>query len=106
MHTIFSTLESLIADRLQAAPEASYVASLNAKGLDAILKKIGEESSEVIIAAKNASHDEIVYEACDLIFHLFILLKQQNIPLSDIEKELTRRLGVSGLTEKANRNTN
>jgi phosphoribosyl-ATP pyrophosphohydrolase len=72
-------------------------------GIDKILKKIGEEATEVVIAGKGGVRDEIIYESADLIFHLFVLLGHQNIPPSAVYDELNRRLGISGLNEKASR---
>jgi phosphoribosyl-ATP pyrophosphohydrolase len=93
-------LEATIAARKNAAPESSYVAKLNAKGLDAILKKIGEEATETVIAAKSGSRAAIVYEAADLLFHTMVLLGQQNIAFAEVLQELERREGVSGIDEK------
>jgi phosphoribosyl-ATP pyrophosphohydrolase len=73
------------------------------KGIDQILKKIGEEATEVVIAAKGGRHDEIVYETTDLIFHLLVMLGYHNIPPDAVYEELRRRFGTSGLTEKASR---
>lgn len=93
-------LEAIIAARKSASPESSYVAKLNAKGLDAILKKIGEEATETIIAAKSGSREAIVYETADLLFHTLVMLGQQNIPLAEVVAELERREGTSGIDEK------
>ena len=93
-------LEATIAARKSASPESSYVARLNAKGPDAILKKIGEEATEVIIAAKSGSREAIVYETADLLFHTLVMLGQQNIPLAEVVAELERREGTSGIDEK------
>ncbi|HEX9391877.1 MAG TPA: phosphoribosyl-ATP diphosphatase [Usitatibacteraceae bacterium] len=93
-------LEATIAARKSASPESSYVARLNAKGLDAILKKIGEEATETIIAAKSGAREAIVYETADLLFHTLVMLAQQNIPLADVVAELERREGTSGIEEK------
>src|SRR5258706_3711874 len=92
-------LEATIAARKSASPESSYVARLNAKGLDAILKKIGEEATETIIAAKSGAREAIVYETADLLFHTLVMLAQQNIPLADVVAELERREGTSGIEE-------
>lgn len=97
---ILQRLEATIAARKTAAPDSSYVAKLNAKGLDAILKKIGEEATETVIAAKSGERDAIVYETADLIFHTLVLLGHQNIPLQDVLNELARREGLSGIAEK------
>jgi len=84
-------LESLIADREKQRPEGSYTTYLFEKGVDKILKKVGEESAEVIIAAKNRDHDELQWESADLIFHLLVLLKEQNVPFSDVLAALKER---------------
>ena len=86
-----SHLESVLEQRKGADPDSSYVAKLYSGGVDKIGKKIGEEATEVVIAAKNASHDELVWEAADLIFHLLVLLKSADVPLDDVGGELLRR---------------
>ena len=85
--------------------EESYIARLMHDGSDAILKKIGEETTEVILAAKNGNKKEQVHEISDLCFHLLVLMVKQKIPLKDIESELERRFGESGLAEKNRRLT-
>jgi phosphoribosyl-ATP pyrophosphohydrolase len=86
-------------------PEASYVARLLHKGPDAFLKKIGEEATEVVLAAKDADHggdkSKIVYEMADLWFHSMVALAHYGLAPSDVIAELQRRLGISGLEEKA-----
>lgn len=99
--------------RKSAEPDSSYVAKLYDKGLDAILKKVGEEATEVVMAAKDAENsnstdseknkDKIVYEVADLWFHTLVLLAQQDLHPDDVLKELERRFGTSGLIEKASR---
>jgi len=86
-----SNLEATIAQREAERPEGSYTTYLFEKGLDKILKKIGEEAAEVIIGGKNNDRREISSEAADLIFHLMVLLRQQGIPLDDVLKELEFR---------------
>ncbi len=88
---ILNRLEKLIAERETEMPEGSYTTYLFEQGVDKILKKVGEESAEVIIAAKNRSHDELRYEVSDLIFHLFVLLREQKLPLDDVLTELQSR---------------
>lgn len=88
---ILSDLENLIADRYDKLPEGSYTTYLFTKGVDKISKKIGEEASEVIIAAKNDSHDELRYEAADLIYHLMVMLRNQGLPLTEVLTELEKR---------------
>lgn len=101
---ILIELEKIIATRLNQPASESYVASLAAGGIDKILKKIGEESTEVVIAAKSHDKDDTIYEICDLIFHLLVLMGFEKISTDEINNELSRRLGVSGHTEKAARN--
>jgi phosphoribosyl-ATP pyrophosphohydrolase len=88
-------------------PEKSYVSRLFAKGDDAILKKIGEEATETVMAAKDARVDgdasKVLYECADLWFHTLIMLSQFNLTPDDVLRELARREGVSGIEEKANR---
>jgi phosphoribosyl-ATP pyrophosphohydrolase len=79
------------------------VAKLYSKGLDAILKKIGEEATETVMAAKDGQADKIVYETADLWFHTLVLLAQQGLGPKDVLAELDRRFGLSGLEEKASR---
>lgn len=106
MSTPESTLSQLYAtlvSRKAASAQSSYVASLYAKGIDAILKKIAEEAGETLIAAKNADANAVVHELADLWFHTLVLMAQQNIPLSALTEELARRFGTSGHAEKAAR---
>jgi phosphoribosyl-ATP pyrophosphohydrolase/phosphoribosyl-AMP cyclohydrolase len=88
---ILEKLEAIIARRDAERPEGAYTTYLFDKGVDKILKKVGEEAGEVIIAAKNRSHEELRYEASDLLFHLLVLLREQKLPLDDIMAELARR---------------
>jgi phosphoribosyl-ATP pyrophosphohydrolase/phosphoribosyl-AMP cyclohydrolase len=88
---ILYELYDIITDRREKMPEGSYTAYLFDKGLDKILKKVGEESAEVIIAAKNREKSEVVYEASDLIYHLLVLLVEQGVQLEDIFAELKSR---------------
>jgi phosphoribosyl-ATP pyrophosphohydrolase len=101
MHAIFEQLAQTISERKNANPETSYVAKLMNKGTDAILKKIGEEATEVVIASKDNDREQIVYESADLMFHLMVLLAHKNLSLDDVAQELARREGLSGLVEKA-----
>ncbi|MFZ9038589.1 MAG: phosphoribosyl-ATP diphosphatase [Gammaproteobacteria bacterium] len=100
---ILQRLMAVLASRKGAEPDSSYVASLYDKGLDAILKKIGEESTETIIAAKSGDKQQIVYETADLWFHCLVMLAQQNLDARLVLDELERRFGVSGVDEKAAR---
>jgi phosphoribosyl-ATP pyrophosphohydrolase len=103
MDDIFSKLEQILDQRKTARAEDSYVSSLYRKGTDEILKKIGEESAEVIMAAKEDDKDKIIYEVADLWFHSLVLLRHKDISIEEIKDELSRRFGLSGLQEKANR---
>jgi phosphoribosyl-ATP pyrophosphohydrolase len=96
-------LAELLEQRKQADPQSSYVASLYNEGLDAILKKIGEEATETVIAAKGGDTQQLVYEAADLWFHTLILLAHQGVGPEKVLQELERRFGLSGLEEKAAR---
>ncbi len=96
-------LAAVLESRKSADPKSSYVAGLYAKGLDAILKKIGEEATETVIAAKGGDNAQIVYETADLWFHTLVLLARQGLGPEDVLKELDRRFGLSGLEEKAAR---
>jgi len=88
---MISQLESVIAQRYVERPEGAYTTYLFEKGVDKILKKVGEESAEVIIAAKNKDNDELRCETSDLIFHLMVLLRERGLPLDDVMAELGRR---------------
>ena len=101
--TILERLEAAIAARRGADPSASYVARLNAKGLDAILKKVGEEATETVIAAKAGDRAGLVHEAADLWFHCLVLLGREGIPVAEVLAELERREGRSGIEERASR---
>ena len=100
---ILQRLAETLEARKQAAPESSYVAKLFSKGEDVILKKIGEEATEVVLAAKDGDKAHLVYEVADLWFHCMVLLAQKGLSADDVLKELARREGVSGIAEKANR---
>lgn len=107
---VLAALAAVIESRLPAQggnPEASYVARLLHKGPDAILKKIGEEATEVVMAAKDADHGgdaaKVVYEVADLWFHSMIALAYYGLSPADVIAELQRREGTSGLEEKAMR---
>ena len=97
---ILARLMDVLESRKGADPETSYVAKLHNLGLDSILKKIGEESVETIIAAKSGDKQQIVYETADLWFHSLVLLSQQNISAQQVLDELDRRFGLSGIDEK------
>ncbi|MFX3632474.1 MAG: bifunctional phosphoribosyl-AMP cyclohydrolase/phosphoribosyl-ATP diphosphatase HisIE [Candidatus Pristimantibacillus sp.] len=90
---ILGRLESVIAERYAERPDGAYTTYLFEKGMDKILKKVGEEATEVIIAAKNNDNDELRSEASDLLFHLLVLLRERGLPLDDVMKELNGRHG-------------
>ena len=100
---ILVKLMQVLESRKQADADSSYVASLYAKGLDSILKKIGEESAEAIIAAKGGDNDQVIYETADLWFHCLVMLAHQGLSAEQVLNELERRFGLSGLEEKASR---
>ncbi|MEN8167109.1 MAG: phosphoribosyl-ATP diphosphatase [Pseudomonadota bacterium] len=103
MSDVLTQLAQVLEERKQADPDSSYVAKLYAKGLDAILKKIGEEATETVMAAKDGAADRIVNETADLWFHSMVLLAHQGLGPEDVLRELQRRFGLSGLEEKASR---
>jgi phosphoribosyl-ATP pyrophosphohydrolase len=100
---ILDAVYQVILDRKANPSDASYTASLMQKGIDKILKKIGEEATEVVIAAKGGVREEIIYEVADLFFHTLVLLGHKDIPLEEVNAELRRRFGTSGIQEKASR---
>ncbi|EIJ42052.1 phosphoribosyl-ATP pyrophosphohydrolase [Beggiatoa alba B18LD] len=101
---LLDRLAAVLNERKQADPQSSYVASLYAKGLDAILKKVGEEATETVIAAKNADSAQLIYEIADLWFHTLVVLVHQDLHPQAVLDELDRRFGLSGIEEKASRN--
>ena len=109
MSTVLEELQAVLAQRKQADPESSYVARLYSKGLNKILEKVGEESVEAILAAKDCasggSKEDVVSETADLWFHSMVMLGELEIDINDVIKELERRFGLSGLEEKAARKT-
>lgn len=100
---ILGELAATLEARKQADPTSSYVARLYAKGLDAILKKVGEEATETLLAAKDGDREHLVRETADLWFHTLVMLAHQNLGPEAVLNELQRRFGVSGLVEKASR---
>ena len=104
---ILAQLTTILEQRKGAAADSSYVASLYDKGLDAILKKVGEEATETVMAAKDVANggdkDKLVYEVADLWFHTMVLLADQGLSSDEVLTELARRFGVSGIDEKASR---
>ncbi len=96
-------LSQTLASRRNADPETSYTAKLFAKGPDSILKKIGEECAELIMAAKDGKRQNIVYESADVLYHVLALLAFYGIGAEDLLNELQRREGTSGIDEKKSR---
>ncbi|NOQ16823.1 MAG: phosphoribosyl-ATP diphosphatase [Methyloprofundus sp.] len=103
MSEVLTQLAAVLEQRKQESADSSYVASLYAQGLDTILKKIGEEATETVIAAKGGDKEQIIYEMADLWFHSMVLLADQGLSPDDVLQELQRRFGLSGLEEKAQR---
>jgi phosphoribosyl-ATP pyrophosphohydrolase len=102
---ILADLYRTLLERKTAPADSSYVARLYRDGIDAILKKVGEEAAETIVAAKNGDRDALVHELADLWFHSMVLMAAQDVPLAAVVAELARRRGRSGLDEKASRKT-
>ncbi len=100
---ILAQLAQTLEQRKQADPDSSYVASLYHKGQDTILKKVGEEATETVIASKGGKKDEIIYETADLWFHTLVMLSYHDLGPNDVLNELARRFGISGIEEKASR---
>lgn len=103
---VLEQLYATLQQRKSADPASSYVAGLYAKGVDAILKKVAEEAGETLLAAKNlpqAGDGPLVHELADLWFHTLVLLAAYDLPLNVLTEELARRMGRSGLEEKASR---
>jgi phosphoribosyl-ATP pyrophosphohydrolase len=105
MPDILQELAAVLEQRKTQDPQTSYVAGLYAKGLDAILKKIGEEATETVIAGTSEDSGRIVHEMADLWFHCLVLLAHQGLEPDDVLTELRRRFGLSGLDEKVARKT-
>lgn len=103
MNDVLNRLSELLEQRKSADPQSSYVAKLYAKGMDSILKKVGEEAAETIIAAKNGDKEHLIYETADLWFHTLVMLTQAGIKPQEILDELARREGLSGIAEKESR---
>ena len=107
MDSTISALDQIISERKEGNPSTSYVAQLNNEGLNKILEKISEETTEVIIAAKENTATEkpedVIKEIADLWFHSIVLLHHLNASARSVSQELEKRLGISGLEEKASR---
>jgi phosphoribosyl-ATP pyrophosphohydrolase len=103
MSDILNRLAETLEARKGADPQSSYVAKLYARGTDSILKKVGEEAVETIIAAKGGDREQIIYETADLWFHTLVMLANAGLHPDDVLAELARREGLSGIAEKASR---
>jgi phosphoribosyl-ATP pyrophosphohydrolase len=103
MSDTLDRLAAVLEQGKHADPDSSYVAKLYHGGTDAILKKIGEEATETVMAGKDGDPDKIVYETADLWFHSMVLLAHHGLHPRDVVRELERRFGLSGLEEKARR---
>lgn len=103
MSDTLTQLQSILAERKSASPDASYVASLHAKGLNKILEKVGEESTEFLLACKDNDTKNAIYECADLWFHTLVALSELGLEARDVTDELARRFDLSGLEEKAQR---
>jgi phosphoribosyl-ATP pyrophosphohydrolase len=103
MNDIIQRLTEALEARKGADPQTSYVAKLYSIGMNGILKKVGEEAAETIIAAKDGSQEDLIYETADLWFHTMVMLAQAGLSAEDVLNELARREGLSGIEEKASR---
>lgn len=103
MSDTFHKLAEVLNARKQSDPDSSYVASLYRDGTDKILKKLGEEATETVIAGKGGQRQEIIYETADLWFHSLVLLAHNDIAPEAVLEELERRFGLSGIEEKKQR---
>jgi phosphoribosyl-ATP pyrophosphohydrolase len=103
MSDVLTKLAAVLEERKKADKDSSYVASLYHAGTDKILKKLGEEATETVIAGKGGDRNEIIYETADLWFHSLVLLAHNDIKPEEILTELDRRFGLSGIDEKASR---
>lgn len=104
--SVLARLMAVIEDRRKNPPERSYTTTLFAGGVEKIGRKISEEAAEVIEAAGESgqdAHGHLIHEAADLIYHLFVMLAQRDVSLAEVENELARRFGISGLDEKESR---
>jgi len=103
MSDVLEKLAAVIESRKSESADSSYVASLFDKGMDSILKKVGEEAAETIVAAKNDDDAQLVHETADLWFHTLVMLAARGLGPEEVLAELLRRFGVSGHDEKAGR---
>jgi len=107
MDDLLTALDKMLTERKTASPDSAYGAALNAEGLNKILEKVGEEATEVILAAKDAAEsgnaEEVVKEVADLWFHTMVMLAHLELNHTDVLRVLDARMGLSGLAEKASR---
>lgn len=103
MSDILTRVQAVLEDRRGADPASSYTARLLAGGADAILRKVGEEAVELILAGRDGDADDVVHEVADLWFHTLVLLTARGLDVDAVLAELERRFGVSGIAEKAAR---
>tara|TARA_R110001599_G_scaffold353459_1_gene592444 strand:+ start:147137 stop:147469 length:333 start_codon:yes stop_codon:yes gene_type:complete len=108
MSDVLEKLAATLEQRKSAEPDTSYVASLHQKGLNKILEKLGEEATEVIIAAKDVRGDQgrnaLIAEVADLWFHSMVMLSHLDVSINEVTDCLSERMGISGIDEKAGRN--
>lgn len=104
-HDILHRISETLASRRNADPEVSYTAKLFSEGPDSILKKIGEECAELIMAGKEGKRLKVVWESTDVIYHVLVLLAFYGLSIEDVSQEMRRREGISGIDEKASRGT-
>ncbi|GBE36338.1 phosphoribosyl-ATP pyrophosphatase [bacterium BMS3Bbin07] len=97
---IIEKLYEVIMERKNTPREGSYTCRLFKKGKDEILKKVGEEAVEVILASKGQGKEQLVYELSDLIYHMLVLMAEEGVTIEDVYEELEGRFGISGLEEK------
>ncbi|MDO8348337.1 MAG: phosphoribosyl-ATP diphosphatase [Rugosibacter sp.] len=100
---VLHRLQATLIERKGAPPDSSYVASLYAKGVDSICKKVIEEAAETLMAAKDGDRLHLVREVADILFHSMVLLTHFDLGIDDVLAELRRREGISGLDEKKSR---
>ena len=100
---LLARLTEVLEERKKADPDSSYVAKLHSKGQDDILKKVGEEACELVMASKDQDPAKVIYETADLWFHSMVALSWHGLSAADVLAELDRRMGLSGLVEKASR---
>lgn len=103
-HDVLQRLSETLMARRKADPESSYTAQLFSKGPDAILKKIGEECAELIMAGKEGNRLHVVWESTDVLYHTMVLLAFYGLNINDVLQEMRRREGISGIDEKKARN--